>query len=437
MDTPSRGRQTRRRMGSARRYERSDAVRVERSRWLAAAPFAGLIPLIAYLALDTRNMPDWIGLLLGIAAIVTPIVAVLTAATRAKPRLHRGAVQVDEAGVHWNGELRWARAAIATGLFVPATPFGPVVRLANPARMFSIDLIVQDEADGRALLEALDLGASQRTAHFTAHPNVSGVAAGAGLMMIGIFGAFLALRVLMHGAGTFVAWLTALASIAIPYVPLALAVAPMRITVGVDGVLLRRLGGERFVPYREVERVEGYDQGVVLVMRDGRSVRLRVGPIETRVATIRDEQMAQRDALLARLRDAMRAADDGDTSVGSARALERGGRSVREWMEHLRALAHRQEGGMRVAPVLRTHLWALLSDPNAAASDRAGAAVALARGGEEGGTNERLRVVAGAVAEPRLRVVIEAVATGSEAKIETALEALEADAGTMSRRAEE
>ncbi len=87
---------------------------------------------------------------------------------------------------------------------------------------------------------------------------------------------------------------------------------------------------------------------------------------------------------------------------------------------------------MREAPVLRSHLWSLLADPAASPVERASAAVALAEGGrEEHATGEKLRAMADAVASPKLRVVIEAAAEGSEAKLARALEQLDdADAAT-------
>ncbi len=110
----------------------------------------------------------------------------------------------------------------------------------------------------------------------------------------------------------------------------------------------------------------------------------------------------------------------------SSMAVERGGRSVSEWIAHLREIAGRQEGGMRQAPVLRSHLWSMLADPAASMRDRAGAAVALSHGAdEEPATKERLRVMAQSVASPKLRVAIEAAAEGADARLERALEELE------------
>jgi hypothetical protein len=252
-----------------------------------------------------------------------------------------------------------------------------------------------------------------------------GVAAGVGLMFGAILGAFAALQVLMRGHTSVLAWILAAGFNMIPYVPLVLAIAPTHITVGVDGVLLRRLRRQRFIAYRDVERVESYDEGVKLVMRDGSVVLLRVGPVESRVMPIRQEQIAQREALLTRIHEAMGSEHDAHAPV-SARALDRGGRSASEWITYLRSLVARQEGGMREAPVLRSQLWSLLSDPKAEPMERAGAAVALAaEGRDEKGTHERLRAVAVAVAEPKLRVVIEAAAMRADGKLARALDQLE------------
>lgn len=409
-------------------FERPDVARVTRSPWLIGLPFTGLFPLVAYFVASSRGVGDTFTLGLGLLSIVMPIAALMIGLRKFSPRVERGALKADTHGVYWNGALVWPRASIRSGLVVPNTPHGTVVRLSNPSRFRSIDLVVADEAEGRALLDALDLGTSRRTAQFLAHPRMHGAPAVAGLMVAAIAGAFFGLTALMRGGHGLFGIIVAVVFAMLPYIPVVASVAPTKVTVGVDGVLLRRLGMDQFIPFRDVASVEMYDEGVHLVLRDGRKVPLRVGPLDSKVLAIHTEQSAEREALYTRLRDAMGEHARGEQPGVSALAVDRGGRTVTAWIAHLRELAQRQEGGMRQAPVLRSTLWSLLGDPNASSTDRAGAAVALAESGrDEPSTQERLRVVAGAVASPRLRVVIEAAAEGTDARLTRAIELLDED----------
>jgi hypothetical protein len=85
----------------------------------------------------------------------------------------------------------------------------------------------------------------------------------------------------------------------------------------------------------------------------------------------------------------------------------------------------RGAGGFREAEVSADDLWRTLEDGAADPEARAGAAVALGPTLGEG-DRARLRVAARVVAAPRLRVALEAVADGDEARVEEALAEIEA-----------
>jgi hypothetical protein len=142
-------------MAAGRSFERNDAVHIRRSPWLAVMPFLGIVPLVAYLAADTRSVPEWFALLLGLLAIATPVVAVIFGMKKLGPRIERGALHADATGVHWNGTLRWPRHVIANGMLVPETPNGPVVRLTKPARLLAVELSDGTVDERRVLLDVL------------------------------------------------------------------------------------------------------------------------------------------------------------------------------------------------------------------------------------------------------------------------------------------
>jgi hypothetical protein len=131
-----------------------------------------------------------------------------------------------------------------------------------------------------------------------------------------------------------------------------------------------------------------------------------------------------------RIRDAMDAFHRDGTSV-DASLLRRGERAVGVWVAALRSIGAGANADLRTAPMPGERLFRIVEDPASPAVDRAAAAVAL--GGDlDEQTRTRLRFVADATAEPRLRLAIEKAAAGEDkAEIEAALAEIE---GKDSRR---
>ena len=91
--------------------------------------------------------------------------------------------------------------------------------------------------------------------------------------------------------------------------------------------------------------------------------------------------------------------------------LVRGGRSLHAWVPELRALGG-QTSGYRHVAVERDVLWDLVERIDSAPRLRVAAAVALSSSLDDLG-RRRLRVAAEGMGAPKMRVALEAVATGS------------------------
>jgi hypothetical protein len=91
-------------------------------------------------------------------------------------------------------------------------------------------------------------------------------------------------------------------------------------------------------------------------------------------------------------------------------------RPVDAWVERLRAIG-RQTDAYRLASLSRDALWAGLEDPREEPLRRIASAIVLHAGGEE---PERMRRMAGAVADPKLRRALRVAAEGGN--VETDLE---------------
>jgi hypothetical protein len=204
---------------------------------------------------------------------------------------------------------------------------------------------------------------------------------------------------------------------------LALAIAtPTRAVVGGDGLLLRWLGTSRFVPWASVVWIESFDGAIVLTLDRGRWLTLRMP---------RDHERhhPEHAELVARMRAALR----GGCARGddpAARLLVRRGGHTGQWVRAMRALSVRP-WGYRTAPLPAARLWSLVGNARVDRRARTGAAIALASSLDDRG-RERLRAIAGACADPRLRIALTAASdpasvAAADDDLAATLDAIECD----------
>jgi hypothetical protein len=335
-----------------------------------------------------------------------------------------GDLEAGKEGVLERGRLYVARDQIRAGFLLPDPPRGPRVRIQRKWRL-PIEIRVRNEVEGRALLRALGLDATQRAAEFftpsraMSDPRwaiVLGVGFAALSMLLGGFDAARGSR----GPG-----------LQIPIVAAYLGflfLTRTSLTVGADGILRSWLGKKEFWSYGDIESVKQYiDQrfwrkqkweGIELVLRSGDSVRIPVSAKGWRNET-------GLELIIQRVRDAMESHRHGDPAADTA-LLARQTRTVSDWIQRLRAIGSGAHLDHRTAPVEPERLFRIVEDPSAAPSARAGAAVALATSLDADG-KLRLEGVAEAIASPKLRIAIHAAAGGDDAALTEALSAIEGE----------
>ncbi len=350
------------------------------------------------LVLGAMGTPSW-GPLVEQAMAVWLLIAF---AVNAYSVSRKGVVRADSGGLSLGSERIVERSRIAVAFL--RSPEDAVVRIVR-RRGRSLDVKLEGEEKARALLTALGTGIGESLATFSAvyggraRSRAATVTAAAGA---GAVGACIAL---LHGGAR--AW-------ALWTVPLlaALAVAyslrhSVRVDVGADGVLVRRLGEQRFVSYRAITGARSIGTSMILGLEQGEDISL----------TLRSSPELC-DALVQRIEDA-RAAFVADEGTGGAEALlAPGGREVHRWLQDVRDLAGART--YREARLDEERLWRMVDDVTVPPATRVAAGLALAVLDQP--SRVRLRVAAEACAAPRLRVALTRVAEGAtDAELEEAL----------------
>lgn len=294
-----------------------------------------------------------------------------------------------------------------------------MVRLFGARHETLARIVVDNQAAGERMLEALRLGPSERAVRYQGLAPIWSPAWLAS--MTGLFAGLLAVGVAVP--------LQAPPLLLVAFV-LILAGALLLLAdvhIGADGVLIDSRIQPKFVAWSEVDAIHRYDGGMTLIRRDMPPVKIPLGGGRNQQ---RDIERARQEACVLRATRALEAYRSG-AKPDVASILARRGRSHEEWIKALYA----REGTFRTAPILDEQLWSVVESPVAEASARGGAAAMLSR---EAGEIERtrLRVAAEGCSEPRLRVVLEEAARGASTReIEGALRGLEADEPASSRRA--
>lgn len=175
------------------------------------------------------------------------------------------------------------------------------------------------------------------------------------------------------------------------------------VEIGSDGVLV---GGrrKRWIPFRDVQFIEAHE-GYARFVLDAGHVDVAI-TTNAKTGELAYQEAITLDAFLLHAREALSAHREATGSRDVAVTLGRADRKKDEWLAALRQLRD-GDTAYRVAAVRDDDLWRVVEDPAAPEDARAAAAFILHRGGERDDATVRLRVVAQAVAAPRLRVALE------------------------------
>jgi hypothetical protein len=301
-------------------------------------------------------------------------------------------------------ERRIAVAALREGFASPFTREVELVRRDGER----LRARVEDAEAARALLAAAGLDATRRTVRMalgeTTFLDALSILLGP-LVVVPVLGALA--RVLpprsVPGQGAarmllFYALFVAL--MALVFRGMRALFGPAEVVVGADGVIVRRLGRDRFVAFDELTGVDVGRDRVELAVRGGRAVRARARHLVTE----------RREQLRARIDEAWTAWRRGADDAEAPARLSRRGRDLAAWRVQLgRVVA--SVGRYRDSPLEQERVVRVREDASAPVGTRLGAALALAELGGE--ARERVRIAARAAANPRVRVLLGAVAAGT------------------------
>lgn len=301
------------------------------------------------------------------------------------------------------------------------------VRLERRRRP-AVELRVRDDAHAAALMRALGLGPTQWAASYALPPQRGDRRAYLVLALLVGIPCVVVSGLLVAGGAQMLFGSSLLANLLAPVCAVSLLVVPTsafmpRLLVGTDGVSLVLRGHTRFVRYDEIADVRVEERVFTITLTTNQTLLFKgpfsaSGPIAYYGPD--PEQIAER------IREAKAAA----TSEGDApqAALLRGFGPPAERIHALRAIGRKAgEGEYRSAQVSTEQLWRSLESSSADPKARAGAAIALRERLDET-CRRRLRIVAAATAEPKLRAAIESAAGDDDAPLEEAFAALESDA---------
>ena len=349
----------------------------------------------------------------------------------------RGIATATADGVFFDGTRIASRDALSLGTVSPLPRRGAIVRLFGRRALDRIELEVATVGHGKRLLRRLELDAGHSQATLTMSWNAlrsSNVFLA--LLFAWPMGAYAALASI---AAAFRAWTgsppggwVGIATVAL----YALAswqlwrATSTHVTVGPDGLRIRRFGRTRFIGYARIASVERWPErlaGAGLGVSEGLDLTLVSGeviPLRTLTAR-RNQGELTHDFTAERIEETV-AAHRRSAERFDPRLLRRAGSSAPEWIAALRGGGAGAGAGPRTSAPAPDQLWAIVEDPAAEPLARACAAVALG-GTADPAAQKRLRIAAGAVASPALRVALESASDATdEAALEQALTELEA-----------
>jgi len=198
--------------------------------------------------------------------------------------------------------------------------------------------------------------------------------------------------------------------------------APKRLVIGTDGLLVERSFGSRFVPLASVLGVEVRKRGLTLVFDErgaGREIALT------------SNTSPRSHALRERIVDAVASAARGGPEATSA-LIARGGRSLDAWREALRKLVG--GGGYRGESVALDALLRAAESGDTPAEQRLGAAMAIGLA-DDAAAKQKLRIAAEGIANETMRAAMAAAAEGEGEAVEEAIEeAIAAEKRAAERR---
>ena len=335
---------------------------------------------------------------------------------RLNARFRTSNLHVDDRGLSVGGQLKLARAQLRS-TYLQKLPDGRVAACFSTS-LSSLRVTLHNEATARALCAALGVKVSvilPEDATVARHFGFARTTREVLVAIVAGLGLTLATGLMLRGHFTF------LLACALMVAALGLAWSALfELTIGVDGVDLRRRGRSRFVPFEDIASIDPRPEAVAIVLRSSEEILVHVPFADTDAG-----MLAQRDKIAETLTVSLRAygetlLEPDHARVGALAVLARGERPLAEWLVALKDLAAPTGTAYRSGEVPIEELWRVVEDPTAEPTARAGAAVALRPTLDDDG-RMRLRVASEGTASPKVRVVLEAASVENDAALESAL----------------
>jgi hypothetical protein len=314
-----------------------------------------------------------------------------------------GSIDVGDSLVVTAGKriTRLSRAEIVRGFI--ADHEGPVVVFQTKRRTVYIG--VEDREAGEALLREVGVGAGQRVLSMrldrspwrgwwqSMWPSEGGNRRGR------LLAAVVPVVLVMLGLQRFLGWGWWLSSLALMVgwnalkeLTRAAGLAVTQVRVGADGFTLERLGRREVVRVQQIAGIARQRKDVLVDLRDGRQLVLS-GP-----------NPAASVVLAERLEAVVAAEDPEAPAAADMRVLDRGGRTVQEWLGAVKGAAEKA-GDYRNGWLDERDLSAVVGNPRADAEHRIAAAAALS-GRVDPEVHRRLRIALDACADEPSRLAI-------------------------------
>jgi hypothetical protein len=332
------------------------------------------------------QMPWW---------VLGPVIA----AIQRRPKIETLPVQATAEGIRFAAKL------------VPRAKLSAILRqegdrtfvLLRGKGMFaaSADVEVKGDAEADRLCGALGLDAKSATAEF-AMQRTRNIGRPVLLVTVGaIIASVVALQ--FH---SFIAPLVvfgALFAALVVSIPVATVAQRIKLRVGADGIVVQEgFAKRRFISHNEIRSVDSMNEAVLVGLANGEQLRFEVGA-RTKNSKQSAELDTQARSIAWRIEKALQAyrALAGEAPQ-AALALDRGEKTVPEWIDQLRRVGHGASATFRDVGLTREQLLRVVESTTAAAKERLAAVVAL----REGLTEEekpRIRVAADRCVEPAMR----------------------------------
>lgn len=376
---------------------------------------------------EQRRIARWLPY--EIVGIVAVLVAISIFQVNPFAVRRRGVLRIEEDGrAKWNKRRLFVRDEIEQGLLRPGPrAVGVIVRLEKKGWLPRVvELLCDDVGEARRILWSLRLDAAQCAASFrisslaNTHAMLGPIVTTLRVAMILVVGA-LAISLGHYGFRLKMAWIGGILGVLLLLL-FVLRSWPVRVTVGTDGVLVRWIVVQRWVPF-PVRDVVSFDFGVRLVRHEGEGEPVELAVVSVPwyvprrllrvVHWVPLWLSVQRDLLLSRIDQAM-----------SARAAHRPPEVPSRAPGEAAAWSRQQRSETTEQRAMSSDLVEVVEDPWAPASLRASSSMEL-WGRAPPSDPTHLRALAAATANPPLRALFDALAKGDRRHAREALRALE------------